>query len=177
MKTTSSNIRESLKRYGSLAIASILATCLFGTDVVAETPVERGRYLVTLGGCHDCHTPGYFLGKPDEKRFLGGSDVGFLIPGVGTVVGPNLTSDRETGLGSWSAEEIVTALQTGVRPDGRELSPVMPWPALAKLKKDDAYAIAAYLKTLPPISNAVPGPFGPGEKQVIPVLSVIPPQP
>ena len=59
-----------------------------------------GKYLVTISGCNDCHTPGYFFGKPDMSRFLGGSDVGFEIPGLGVFVGPNITPDRETGIGS-----------------------------------------------------------------------------
>ena len=53
----------------------------------ADARVARGEYLVRFGGCNDCHTPGYFLGKPDPSRFLGGSDVGFDLPGAGTFVG------------------------------------------------------------------------------------------
>jgi len=79
----------------------------------ADDQVARGKYLVSFGGCFDCHTPGYFFGKPDMSRYLGGSEVGFEIPGLGLFYGPNLTPDRETGLGSWTAEQIVTALQTG----------------------------------------------------------------
>src|SRR5215207_176016 len=126
-----------------------------------DAEIARGKYLVTIGGCNDCHTPGYFFGKPDMERFLGGSDVGFEIPGLGVFVGPNLTPDP-TGLADWSPEQIVTALQTGVRPDGRELAPIMPWHALANLTKEDVTAIAAFLKSLPPVSNKVPDPVGPG---------------
>jgi hypothetical protein len=68
----------------------------------ADPLVERGQYLVNFGGCFDCHTPGYFFGKPDMARYLGGSDVGFEIPGLGVFVGPNLTPDKETGLGTWN---------------------------------------------------------------------------
>ena len=57
--------------------------------------------------------------------------------------------------------EIVTALQTGARPDRRLLAPIMPWKAFAQLTKDDAIAIAAFLKSIPPVNNKVPGPFGP----------------
>src|SRR5882724_3967105 len=85
---------------------------------------ERGKYLVTLGGCTDCHTPGYFFGKPDTARYLGGSEVGFEIPGLGIFHGPNLTSDPETGLGSWTDAQIAAAITTGKRPDGRELAPI-----------------------------------------------------
>jgi hypothetical protein len=74
---------------------------------------------VRLAACTDCHTPGSFLGKPDMTRFLGGSDVGFAIPNLGVFVGRNLTPDKETGLGSWTREQIVTAIMTGKRRDGR----------------------------------------------------------
>ena len=114
--------------------------------VAADNRVARGEYLVRFGGCNDCHTPGYFLGKPDPARFLAGSDVGFDLPGMGTFVGPNLTPDNETGLGNWSRDEIITAIQTGVRPDGRILAPIMPWRAFAGLTKSDAGAIADYLE-------------------------------
>ncbi len=93
----------------------------------AETPVERGKYLVTISGCSDCHTPGTFLGMPDMKQFLGGSDVAFEIPGLGSFAGPNITPDKDTGIGNWTNEQIVAALQTGKRPDGRDLAPIMPW--------------------------------------------------
>ncbi len=87
--------------------------------------VERGKYLATIASCTDCHTPGYFLGKPDMTRHLGGSDVGFEIPGLGVFYGPNLTPDEATGLGCWSEHDIVTAIRTGKRPDGRTLAPIM----------------------------------------------------
>jgi mono/diheme cytochrome c family protein len=138
--------------------------------------IKRGQYLVSLGGCNDCHTPGYFLGKPDTARFLGGSDDGFEIPNLGTFYGPNLTPDRETGLGKWSAEEIVKAIKTGERPDGRILAPIMPWQAFANLTDADARAIVAFLKSLPPVRNKVPGPFGPNEKPTSFVMKIVPPQ-
>src|SRR6476659_7211114 len=93
----------------------------------------RGKYLVTVMSCNDCHTPGYFFGKPDMARHLGGSEVGFEIPGLGVFHGPNLTPDEETGLGNWTADQIVKAMQQGTRPDGRVLAPIMPWRALANL--------------------------------------------
>jgi mono/diheme cytochrome c family protein len=97
-----------------LACLTALAAALSLLPAVADdAEVERGKYLVTISGCNDCHTPGYFFGKPDMSRFLGGSDVGFEIPGLGVFVGPNITPDKETGIGSWTAEQIVTAIQTG----------------------------------------------------------------
>ena len=142
----------------------------------AESPVERGQYLVNVAGCNDCHTPGYFLGKPDLARFLGGSEVGFEMPGLGTFHGPNLTPDKATGLGNWSDVQVATALTTGVRPDGRQLAPIMPWHAFAKLSKDDVAAIVAFLRSIPAVSNKVPGPFGPSEKPTSFVMKVVPPE-
>jgi mono/diheme cytochrome c family protein len=141
----------------------------------ASEEIARGKYLVGFGGCIDCHTPGYFFGKPDMPRALAGSEVGFEIPGLGVFYGPNLTPDKATGLGNWTKEQIVTALQQGLRPDGRQLVPIMPWKAFANLTKADANAIAAYLQSLPPLANKVPGPFGANEKPTSFVMKVVPP--
>lgn len=157
-----------------LQVFAATAACLVISAAAAQTPVERGQYLVTVGGCSDCHTPGNFLGHPDFKRFLGGSDVGFGIPNVGVFVGPNLTPDTETGIGKWSVDDIVAAVTAGKTPEGRTLSPVMPWPSLAKLTRADAEAIALYLKSLPPVSNKVPGPFKADEKPTTFVMTVLP---
>jgi mono/diheme cytochrome c family protein len=154
----------------------LLLACVAGPPggARAETPIERGLYLVTLSGCNDCHTPGGMLGSPDKTRLLGGSDVGFGDPASGVWIGPNLTPDEATGLGRWTTEQIVVALTKGERPDGRKLSEIMPWPALSHLTADDALAIAAYLKSLPPVKNAVPGPFKAGETPPVQVSVIVP---
>jgi mono/diheme cytochrome c family protein len=161
----------------SAAVAVFVLAVLgnWRAEAAVGQQVLRGKYLVTLGLCTDCHTPGYFFGKPDKARFLGGSEVGFHIPDLGVFHGPNLTPDEETGLGRWSADDIVKAIQTGVRPDGRVLGPIMPWHAFAELTREDAYAIAAFLKSLPPVSNKVPGPFGPTETPTSYVFKVLAP--
>lgn len=141
----------------------------------ADRRVERGKYLVRIAGCMDCHTPGYFFGKPNMALYLGGSEVGFEVPGLGVFHGPNLTMDKETGLGTWTDQQILDALQKGVRPDGRILAPVMPWRAFANFTKKDASAIVGYLKSLPPLKNKVPGPFGPNEKPTSFVMKIVPP--
>ena len=156
-----------------LALATVVITATFA--VAQGSQINRGKYLVTFGGCNDCHTPGYFFGKPDVARYLGGSEVGFEIPGRGVFHGPNLTPDRETGLGKWSTEEIVTAITKGRRPDGRELAPIMPWHAFANLSSEDSRAIAAFLKSLQPVKNKVPGPFGPSETPTSFVMKIVPP--
>jgi mono/diheme cytochrome c family protein len=168
--------RRVLLGIASLTAALVVSGSLTALGAPDSKAVERGKYLVTLSGCMDCHTPGYFFGKPDMARFLGGSEVGFEIPGLGIFHGPNLTPDKDTGIGTWSEQDIVTAMQTGKRPDGRELAPIMPWRAFANLTPADAKAIAAYLKSLPPVKNKVPGPFGPSEKSPSFVMKVVAPE-
>jgi hypothetical protein len=65
-------------------------------------------------------------------------------------------------------------LQTGRRPDGRVLAPIMPWKAFESLTKEDAFAIAAFLKSVPEVKNKVPGPFGANEKPTSFVMKVVP---
>ena len=101
------------------------------------------------------------------SRYLAGSDVGLETPGLGIFVPRNLTPDQDTGLGNWTKEQIIAAIQTGVRPDGRILAPIMPWRAYAALTKSDVGAIADFLRSLPPVSHKVPGPFGPDERPAI----------
>lgn len=159
-----------------LAAPTAALALLLQPAAADEAQLARGKYLVTIGGCFDCHTPGYFFGKPDMSRYLGGSDVGFEIPGLGVFVGPNLTPDKETGLGAWTAEQSATVLTTGVRPDhGRILAPIMPWRAFANLTHADVMAIVAYLQSLPPVKNKVPGPFGPSETPTVFTMKLVPP--
>jgi len=159
-----------------VAAVAIAAVCAVSTAAGAENAqVARGKYLVAIAGCNDCHTPGYFLGKPDAGRFLAGSDVGHEVPGLGVFVAPNLTPDNDTGLGTWTREQIATAIQTGVRPDGRVLAPIMPWRGYAALTKPDVAAIVEYLKSLPPVSRQVPGPFGPDERPTVFRKTLVPP--
>jgi mono/diheme cytochrome c family protein len=162
-------------RLASAVAIAALATVLIAACSKQQPAADRGKYLVTIAGCNDCHTPGYFFGKPDMARFLGGSDVGFEIPGLGAFAGRNITPDKETGIGSWTTDQIVTALQTGKRPDGRILAPIMPWHAFANFTKDDATAIAVYLQSLPPVKNAVAGPFGPGQQATFFLFRILPP--
>ncbi len=160
-------------RRWALAVGTVVM--LTGSAHAAtDAEVARGKYLVEIGGCSDCHTPGHFLGHDDTTRYLGGSDVGFAIPGRGVFVGPNLTPDKATGLGGWTAQQIVAALTAGVRPGGRVLAPVMPWRAFSRLTAADALAIAAYLQALPPVVHRVPGPFGPGATPGVLVMTVLP---
>jgi len=163
-------------------LRDICAVALFAAQALLPSPlradeaqIARGRYLVTISGCSDCHTPGALLGAPDMQRYLGGSDVGFAVPGAGVFVGANLTSDKDTGLGAWTDEQIVTAIRVGKTPDERQLSPVMPYPALSHLTDADALAIVAFLRSLPPVSHKVRN-FGPNENVTISVSAILPPE-
>ncbi len=153
-------------------IAAGVAAMLSGTAAHAESQLERGAYLVQIMGCGDCHTPGHFFGKPDVAHKLSGSDVGFVVPGLGYFWGTNLTPDRETGIGNWTNGQIIAALRKGIRPDGRILAPAMPWRSFAALSDRDAAAIAAYLKTLPPTKHRVAGPLGPDAKPAAPYMMI-----
>jgi mono/diheme cytochrome c family protein len=158
-----------------LAVAAV-AMVLGGSAVrAADDVVARGEYLSKIMDCGGCHTPGVFLGKPDLARYLGGSEVGFMVPGLGIFYPPNLTPDEATGLGAWSVDDIAKAVRTGMRPDGRELAPAMPWRSYAALTDEDAMALATYLKSLPKVSNAEPEMVGPDGKALSPYLAVVPP--
>jgi mono/diheme cytochrome c family protein len=159
----------------TISVCVVDAATKYGAALSSShSAVARGKYLVTFASCTDCHTPGSFFGKPDMTKFLGGSDVGFAMPGLGVFVAPNLTPDKVTGLGSWTTDQIVTAFTTGKLPDGRMLAPIMPYQSYSHLTKSDALAVAAYLQSLPPVQNKVPGPFGPAQKPNVFVMDVIP---
>jgi mono/diheme cytochrome c family protein len=159
-----------------LALGAALVFCWTRAEA-ADSRIERGKYLVTVISCSDCHTNGALIGKPDMAHFLAGSEIGFAIPGLGYFYGPNLTPDPETGLGSWTTVQIVTAITQGVRPDGRILAPIMPWHSFAHLTPADAEAMALYLQSLPPVKHKVPGPFGEAEKPTAPYMTVVMPTP
>jgi mono/diheme cytochrome c family protein len=160
------------------AAAALFASCAQQQNAVttstAMDPVARGRYLVTIMSCGDCHTPGTFYGAPDTTRRLSGSDLGWVGP-WGVVHARNLTPDS-TGIGSWTEEDIAHTLRTGNTPDGRQLAVVMPWLNFAGVLTDeDAMAIAAYLKSLPPIHHVNLPVQPPGQKPVGATIAFPPP--
>jgi mono/diheme cytochrome c family protein len=157
----------------------------------AESAVERGRYLVTLGGCHDCHTPKSFTAagpEPDMSRALSGHPAGDKVSPVPSgLIGPeawgavtnnhftawagpwgvsfarNLTPDVATGLGSWTEAMFIQTLRDGKHQGvGRPLLPPMPWQMYRQATDADLKAVFAYLRSLPPVQNAVPEPVAPG---------------
>ena len=121
-----------------------------------ETLLERGAYLVnTVVGCDRCHTPRDADHKPMADMELAG---GFEFDDgvIGHIVGPNITPDRETGIGGWTEAQIITALRNGKRPDGTIIGPPMPIVFFRNLSDRDAAAIAAYLHNVKPVRHAVP---------------------
>lgn len=119
----------------------------------AETPVERGRYLVeTIGACGNCHTP---LGQrgPDRSKHLAGGFVFKEKPF--TAYSSNITPDKETGIGNWTDEQIIKAIREGIRPDGTIIGPPMPIELYRRLSDTDVKAIVAYLRTVKPVKNKV----------------------
>jgi mono/diheme cytochrome c family protein len=135
--------------------------------------VGRGKYLAAIMDCAGCHNVGSFSPKPDEGYLQGGT-IGFEVPGMGVFYPPNLTPHPDAGIGKWSEDDIVKAVRTGQRPDGRILAPAMPWHAYSHLTDEDAKALAAYLKTLRPSPHMVPGPSS-KENAPQPYLTVAPP--
>ena len=135
------------------ALAALCVPLVAPSVVQAADPaaIARGKYLVTIASCHDCHTPGYFLGKPDMARYLGGSDVGFEMPGLGIFLGPNLTPDKETGLGNWTDAQIVAAIQKGAAARRPHAGADHALPRLRQPDQQDVQAIVAFLRSIPPV--------------------------
>ena len=127
----------------------------------AESPAERGAYLVNaVMACGSCHTP-RDAGKPIADKALSGG-LAFNTPAL-MATAPNITPDRETGIGGWSDTEIKRALVEGVRPNhgrlaGVALAAIMPANFYKALLPDDLDAIVAYLRSVAPIRNEVPDP-------------------
>jgi mono/diheme cytochrome c family protein len=107
----------------------------------------RGQYIFALAGGCACHT------VPKETENAGGR--AFPIP-FGTVYSTNITQDKETGLGSWTDQQIHDALVKGIRSDGSRILPVMPYEAYSGMAQEDLKALIAYLRTLKPVKKATP---------------------
>lgn len=138
-------------------IAISIATLFAAGAARAQTPVERGSYLVnTIMTCGNCHSP---KGPPDAvagKDFSGG--LRFDEPPF-DVTASNITPDKETGIGAWSDGDLKKTMLDGVRPNGVALAPVMPTGFYGILLPNDLDAIVAYLHTVAPVKNKVPDPI------------------
>lgn len=183
-----------MRTFAAVGIAGALAVLGSGA-LAASKPqggkdaaaVKRGEYLVTVGGCNDCHTPwkeGPSGPEPDMSRMLSGHPETLAMPAAPPAQGPwltsvagtftawagpwgvsftaNLTPDAETGLGAWTLQNFVEAMRTGRHQGrGRPILPPMPWFNYAKMTDADLGAVFAYLRTIPAVRNRVPDPIPP----------------
>ncbi len=146
-------------------ITCVAAFFAASSGAIAQTPVERGAYLVsTIMACDGCHTPRDKSGLLMDKHFSGGSQL-WNTPAY-VVKGSNITSDRETGIGGWSDAEIKRVLTEGTHRSGKPISPQMPFPFYKILTPRDLDAVVAYLRSVAPVANAVQAPVYKAEMRV-----------
>lgn len=172
----------------ALAVFSIERSSASSAD---KPDVARGEYLVKFGSCNDCHTP-WTLGpngpEPDMTRMLSGHPAqvtappapqlpeGWMAAASNTMTawsGPwgvsftaNLTPDKETGLGAWSAEDFIATIRSGRhRGRGRPLLPPMPVQFVGTLTDADLRNVFAYLQSIPAVANKVPEPLAPAAQR------------
>ena len=142
-------------RTGLIALA--FGVALAGTANAQSALVKRGDYLVNgILTCGNCHTPKGPTGDIVAKAFSGGLE--FDEPPF-KVTAPNITPDKDTGIGKWSDADIKKLLRTGVRPNGIPIAVVMPTGFYGIMTDRDLDAVVAYLRTLKPIANKVPDPI------------------
>lgn len=158
--------------------------------------IGRGKYLVTVSGCNDCHSPKIMtpMGPiPDTTRLMSGypsekgiptlsealakdqswvkmsHDVTAFAGPWGMTFGANLTPDEATGIGNWTEEVFVKTIRTGKhlgQEGGRPVMPPMPWYMIAKMTDEDLSSMYQYLMSLPAISNRVPAPIPSNEIKI-----------
>ncbi len=195
----------------ALSVMATIAACNDAANNAKETPKEdistirkkekdeliaRGKYLVTVSGCNDCHSPKIMtpMGPiPDTTRLMSGypsekgiptlsealakdqswvkmsHDVTAFAGPWGMTFGANLTPDEATGIGNWTEEVFVKTIRTGKhlgQEGGRPVMPPMPWYMIAKMTDEDLSSMYQYLMSLPAISNRVPAPIPPNEIKI-----------
>jgi hypothetical protein len=179
---------------GIFVAALAAGACSRGASTgTAQARVERGQYLVTVGGCNDCHTPlkmGAKGPEPDMSRMLSGhpdsfpitagtapaSDKWMMIAAAsgtafsgpwGVSFAANLTPDDNTGLGIWTEDMFMKTMRTGRHMGvSREVLPPMPWFNYGKMTDEDLRSVYAFLRSIQPVHNRVPTPLPPAAPQV-----------
>jgi mono/diheme cytochrome c family protein len=133
-------------------------TCLILCSAFASLParsepsdemIAHGKAMVEASDCASCHT------ADPAKPFAGGKRIDTPF---GAIYAPNLTPDRETGIGAWTEADFIRALRYGIAPDGSRYYPAFPYPNFTKFTREDILSIRAYLATLTPFSNKAPPP-------------------
>ncbi len=134
-----------------VAAMGIVVAC---SNVMAETPLERGAYLVNgVAACGNCHTMQTPEGPVPGMELAGGLEL--PEPGVFVARASNITPDVETGVGGWTDDQLIVAIREGKRPDGSTIGPPMPFSLYRDLSDTDVRAMVAYLRSVPAVSNDV----------------------
>lgn len=126
-----------------IALCSAVASAASAADPSPEL-IAYGKALVEAGDCAGCHT------ADPAKPFAGGKRIDTPF---GAIYAPNLTPDRDTGIGAWTDADFTRAVRHGIAPDGSNYYPAFPYPYFTKMTKDDTLAIRAYLGTLAPVAS------------------------
>jgi mono/diheme cytochrome c family protein len=145
------------RKQSNVLTLAIVATGILVASAAAQAEplqgeplIERGGYLVkAVAACQSCHTPK----DPSALPLSGGTRYG---SDRAAVFAPNITPDIETGIGTWSKQQIIDAIRRGIRPDGSRIGPPMPQEAYKSMSDEDAEAIALYLKSVTPVHHSVP---------------------
>ena len=151
--TSSASNHPPRRRACVSATIALLSMLAFG-PVKAETALERGRYLMTsIVACGNCHTPQGDKGPLPGMTLAGGLQ---LDDPAFTAFSPNITPEKETGIGRWTDAQIITAIREGRRPDGSIIGPPMPIGLYRGISDTDVKAIVAYLRSVKPVVNTPP---------------------
>jgi mono/diheme cytochrome c family protein len=144
-----------------VAVAVVTAVALWGLTSPATVPastlaahtvdLNNGRTMFLAGGCSSCHA----VPKQNDRTRLGGGLA--LNSPFGTFYVPNISPDRQDGIGSWTEAQFVTAMTQGTSPDGDHLYPAFPYPSYRNMTDGDLRDLFAYLKTLPAVQGKVRG--------------------
>jgi mono/diheme cytochrome c family protein len=120
--------------------------------------LARGKYLVdAVAGCFGCHSDADFS-KPGAPAVAGREGSGHIWADqdMPWLVAPNITPDKETGIGNWSDDTLARAIREGIGHDGRALFPTMPYPRYRVMSDEDLASIIVYLRTISPVRNQLP---------------------
>jgi len=132
-----------------LCTAFICGDARAQSSPASDEIIARGKALVEAGDCASCHT------ADPAKPFAGGKRIDTPF---GAIYSPNLTPDKDTGIGAWSDQDFHRALREGISPRGSRYYPAFPYPYFTKMTRDDIQAIRAYLATQTPVRNSAPPP-------------------
>ena len=141
--------RDAMRRalgFAGLVVAGVTAASGIAAASPEDDLVERGAYVATAADCQSCHT------SVDGKPFAGGHT---LETPFGPLVTPNITPDKNTGIGSWTRENFANALHRGIDDDGLPLYPAMPYVSYTKMTDANVDALWAYMQTVEPVENKV----------------------